>query len=670
SLPIHHAAGDADAEAALRETVRVVVGQAAADAATLETLMLKFHEMVKVGEGVDLAAATQDASRVAEACFAMEALCRAFGPNSAARGRSVLGAHVADWLRILIDLLAAPSPHVVRAAWAALDALCRTVPKDDYDGYVGPVSRAVQHATDQLLPRTRPTMPGFDLPKGIGPLLPIYSQGLLTGSPDTKERAVRGMARLVRFTDPSALRLFATGITGPLIRIVGDRNPPNVKAAILSTLGLLLAQVPALMRPFLPQLQRTFVRALAEPDDIVRQRAAAALAALIPLQARLDPLVAELAAGLSKQQAGGAADDGLGMRMAVLKAVCAVFHAAGAAALSPASVQTLEAVVLARGEFSALGSAAATSDHRWRALRSRAFGGLCSILPADLAARMVVQHAIADSASGSASGAGAGDSARVQGLRMEFLAAVLAQAPGLVRESGDLQLKISDCADRALLAPGGTGDAATGGGGQAALQAAGVAKAMLLAPRGAAAILPGDSPIAQQMCRALVRVVSLGGADQHAVDADVLQAALLALKALAKHRFRETVRPVRDSVVKAAVALVRSRNIPVKLAAERCVLYALRLARVPAAAGGDGSGGDGEAFEGSLDGLDSYVASVGGPESDAGKTVLDYHRRVMSKLADATRELDYVSDDDDAGNPSRGIGGDGGSAAAAAAADI
>ncbi|KAJ2512974.1 translational activator of GCN4 [Coemansia sp. RSA 1939] len=651
SLPIHHAAGDADAEAALRETVRVVVGQAAADEATLDTLMLKFHEMVKVGEGVDLAAATQDASRVAEACFAMEALCRAFGPNSAARGRSVLGAHVADWLRILIDLLAAPSPHVVRAAWAALDALCRAVPKDDYDGYVGPVSRAVQHATDQVLPRTRRTMPGFDLARGIGPLLPIYAQGLLAGSPDTKERAVRGMARLVRFTDPSALRLFATGITGPLIRIVGDRNPPNVKAAILSTLGLLLAQVPALMRPFLPQLQRTFVRALAEPDDIVRQRAAAALAALIPLQARLDPLVAELTAGLSKQQAG--ADDDLGMRMAALKAVCAVFHAPGAAALSAASVQTLEAVVLARGEFSALGSAAANSDHRWRALRSRAFGGLCAILPGDVAARMVVQHAIADPA-----GAGAGDAGLVQGLRMEFLAAVLAQAPGLVRASDDLQQRISGCVDRALLAPGG-------GGGQAALQAAGVAKAMLLAPRGAPAVLPGDSPLAQQLCRALVRVVSLGGADQHAVDADVLQAALLALKALAKRRFRETVEPVRDAVVGAAVALVRSRNIPVKLAAERCVLYALRLARVPAAAGGD----EDEAFDGGLDGLDSYVAGVGGPESDAGRTVLDYHRRVMSKLADATRELDYVSDDDDddddAGNSSLGIGGDDGFAAAA-----
>ncbi|KAJ1905601.1 translational activator of GCN4, partial [Coemansia sp. IMI 209127] len=608
SLPVHHAAGDSEAGDALRETVRVVVASAAHDEATLEMLMLKFHEMVKVGEGVDLAESATDASRVAEACFAMEALCKAFGPNSAGRGRSVLGAHVADWLRILIDLLAAPSPHAVRAAWAALDALCRTVPKEDYDGYVGPVSRAVQHATDGL-PHDQTTLPGFDLPKGIGPLLPIYSQGLLTGTPDTKERSVRGMARLVQFTAPAALRLFATGITGPLIRIVGDRNPPNVKAAILSTLGLLLTQVPALMRPFLPQLQRTFVRALSEQDDLVRQRAAAALTALIPLQARLDPLVAELTGGMRQ------AIDDAGMRIAMMKATCAVFQAPGAKDLSAPSMQALEAMVLGRSEFAALGSAGGTNaDYRWRSLRSKAFGGLCSILPDDAAVKLVVQHALADT----------NDSGSVQAVKLAFLAAVLAQAPALVSNSPMLQQRVGDSVDGALTPGGDIGQA------QAALQATGVAKNALLN-----AILPGDSPISVQLCQALVRAVSSVG-QQEAFDSDVQQSALSALKTLAKHRFHDVIEPVRDAVVQAAMARVRDRNITVKLAAERCVLYSLRLARVPASG-----------FAGSNDGLDSYVANVGGSESDRGKTVLDYHRRVLGKLADATRELDYASDDEE-----------------------
>ncbi|KAJ2419626.1 translational activator of GCN4, partial [Coemansia sp. RSA 2522] len=334
SLPVHHASGDTEAEAGLRDTVRVIVSTAAQDEGTLESLMLQFHESVKVKEGADLSAAPKEASRVAEACYGLATMCQSFAPNSAARGRTAMGAHVIDWLRILIDLLASSSQLVVEASWAALDALCKIIPKDDYDGYVGPISRAVLHATE-LLPKEQKTLPGFNLPKGVGPLLPIYSQGLLTGSSDTKERAVRGMARLVRFTEPTALRLFATGITGPLIRIVGDRHPPNVKAAILSTLGLLLTQVPALMRPFLPQLQRTFVRGLSEADDTVRRRAAAALAALIPLQPRLDPLVAELTTGIKQTEEQG-------MKNAMMKAVVAVVCAPNAQSLSAASIQAIE----------------------------------------------------------------------------------------------------------------------------------------------------------------------------------------------------------------------------------------------------------------------------------------------------------------------------------------
>ncbi|KAJ2786481.1 translational activator of GCN4, partial [Coemansia linderi] len=409
SMPAHLAAGDSDAELALRETVRVIVASASQDEDTLEALMMQLHESVKYGESVDLGTTPKVASRVAEACFALEAMCLAFGPNSATRGRSVLGSHVADWLRILIELMATNSELVVQASWSALDALCKTIPKDDFDGYVGPVSRFVHNVTEAL-PQGVKTMPGFNLAKGVGPLLPIYSQGLLTGSADTKERAVRGMARLVRFTDPAALRPFATAITGPLIRIVGDRHPANVKAAILSTLGLLLTQISALMRPFLPQLQRTFVRGLVESDDIVRQRAAAALAALIPLQPRLDPLVAELTAGLKQ------ATD-VGMRIAIMRAIRAVIRAPNASSLSPASTQAIELVVVG----SAGETAACAADARWRVLRSSVFGALCGVIPEDAATRLVLQHVAEE-----------GDEAVEMAGKLSYLAAVLAEAPQVV----------------------------------------------------------------------------------------------------------------------------------------------------------------------------------------------------------------------------------------------
>ncbi|KAJ2778510.1 translational activator of GCN4 [Coemansia javaensis] len=632
SFPAHHhrangGSGDAEAEAALRATVTAIAAAAVRDEAALEALMMQLHESVKVGESVDLATAPRDASRVAEACRALGAMYQASGPASAARGRTPLGAHVVDWLRILIDLLGAQGCRpVVEASWAALDALCRAIPKDDYDGYVGPVSRAVQHATEAL-PRGggggggggsgHRTLPGFNLPKGVGPLLPIYSQGLLAGSADTKERAVRGIARLVRFTEPDALRPFATGITGPLIRIVGDRHPPQVKAAILATLGLLLEQIPALMRPFLPQLQRTFMRGLGEPEDVVRRRAAAALAALIPLQARLDPLVLELTAGAQRA-------DGPGMRNAMMRAICAVVQAPNAADnLSPASVQAIEAVVVggAEGSLASSSPVGGDGDARWQALRSEAFGGLCGVVDRESALRLVAQHAAVD----------ARDAPAEQAAKLGCLAAVLAAQPALVADSPQLVARLVD----------GVGAALTPGGGnvrqvQAMIPAVRVAKCALMD----AGVTPGGSEALGALVQALVRVVAGPEPGGGAFDSDTQHAALAALKTLAKHRYAEAIHPVRAAVVQAAMAHVRARVITVKLAAERCALYALRLARVPR-----------ESFDGSEDALRAYVDEVGGPASDKGRQVLDYHRRVLNKLADATRELDYASDDED--DPSR-----------------
>ncbi|KAI7825013.1 armadillo-type protein [Kickxella alabastrina] len=595
SMPAHH--GDEAAAAALHETVRIIVAAAAQDEDTLDSLMLEFHECVKVPKSCLLAEAPAVASRVAEACFGMEAMCQAFGAGSAGRGRSVLGPHVADWLRIFIDLMGTVgSPKVVQASWSALDALCKTVPKEDFDGYVGPVSRAVQHVTESL-PAGQRTLPGFDLPKGLGPLLPIYAQGLLTGSPDTKERAVRGMARMVKFTDPSALRLFATGITGPLIRIVGDRHPATVKAAILSTLGLLLAQIPALMRPFLPQLQRTFVRGLTETDDIVRQRAAVALSALIPLQPRLDPLVSELTTGIRQT-------DDLGMKMAMVKAICALVRAPNASSsLSPASFQAIEDAVCRTADASAV------VDSRWLTLRSQAFGALCAVLPEESAAvKLVTQYAISAS----------NDSAVEQAVKLAFLSSAISERPEIFTTAGgDILASVVASVERGMESSGDIDQ------GLAAIQAIQVAKNALLCDT----LTPnGESPAARSLVAALIRTVD--PQTMGSFDTDTQHAAMLALKTLAKRRF-DIIRPVRDTIVLVAIAHVRDRVITVKLAAERCLLYALRLAKLS------------EEETGDVAGLEEFVRDVG---EEKGRAVVDYHRRVLAKLADSTRELDYVSD--------------------------
>ena len=93
------------------------------------------------------------------------------------------------------------------------------------------------------------------------------AQGVLQGSSaELRELAAEGLGELVDVTSSDALRPFVVQITGPLIRIIGDRFPWQIKAAILATLGLLIRKAGAGLKPFVPQLQTTFLKCL--PDQV------------------------------------------------------------------------------------------------------------------------------------------------------------------------------------------------------------------------------------------------------------------------------------------------------------------------------------------------------------------------------------------------------------------
>ncbi|KAL9263861.1 ILITYHIA-like protein, partial [Drosera capensis] len=164
-------------------------------------------------------------------------------------------------------------------------------------------------------------VPGLCLPKALQPLLPIFLQGLMSGSADLREQAALGLGELIELTSEQTLREFVIPITGPLIRIVGDRFPWQVKSAILSTLTIIIQKGAMALKPFLPQLQTTFVKCLQDSTRTVRSSAALALGKLSALSPRIDPLVGDL---LSSLQAA----DG-GVREAILTALKGVVKHAG-----------------------------------------------------------------------------------------------------------------------------------------------------------------------------------------------------------------------------------------------------------------------------------------------------------------------------------------------------
>ena len=222
-----------------------------------------------------------------------------------------------DLIRVLVISFGDRDKEVVSAAWSALSQLQTHLRKEEMESLVPSTRQVLQQAGT-----AGSILPGFTLPKGILPVLQIFLQGLMNGTADQRVQAAMGISDIIDRSGPDALKPFVTQITGPLIRVVGERSM-DVKCAILYTLNQLLEKIPTFLRPFLPQLQRTFTKSIADPSsDLLRARATKALSTLITLTPRVDPLIAELVTG-SK-----AAD--IPVRNAMLKALQEVVSKVGA----------------------------------------------------------------------------------------------------------------------------------------------------------------------------------------------------------------------------------------------------------------------------------------------------------------------------------------------------
>jgi hypothetical protein len=221
-----------------------------------------------------------------------------------------------DLIRALLISFDDSDKTVVKAAWTALTALTKQLRKEEMESLV--------ISTRQTLNQVGvagSNLAGFSLPKGINAILPIFLQGLMNGSVEQRTQAALAISDIIDRTDAKALQPFVTQITGPLIRVVTERST-DVKAAILLTLNNLLEKIPTFLKPFLPQLQRTFAKSLADTSsDLLRARAAKALGTLIKLTPRVDPLIAELVTGSKTSDQA--------VRSAMLKALFEVVSKAG-----------------------------------------------------------------------------------------------------------------------------------------------------------------------------------------------------------------------------------------------------------------------------------------------------------------------------------------------------
>ncbi|RYY38971.1 hypothetical protein EON62_00120, partial [archaeon] len=197
---------------------------------------------------------------------------------------------------------------VLTAVWEAMCALVTAIPADNLTDYLDLTRSVINSLVSEARYRkggigdAALAIPGFCIPKGLDAVLPIYLRALLNGNSEERETAATALRELVEVTPHDALKPFYIKITGPLIRVVADKFPWQVKTAILRTLITLIDMGGVALKPFQPQLQTTFTKGLADATAAVRIASASALGKLMPLAMRVDPLINELIAGIESSE--------------------------------------------------------------------------------------------------------------------------------------------------------------------------------------------------------------------------------------------------------------------------------------------------------------------------------------------------------------------------------
>lgn len=171
-----------------------------------------------------------------------------------------------DWVRQLIGALEDPVPEVASTASTSITAFVKSIEKDEWDPLVVPIRRGLEGLDESA---------GIALSgeggKGgcLAALVGVLIAGLTGGSYEQRECAAISIGEVVRLCagpggPTSPIKPHVVPLTGPLIRVAGTPLPPAIKSAIIQTLGGMVEKISALVKPFFPQLQRTFVKGVAD----------------------------------------------------------------------------------------------------------------------------------------------------------------------------------------------------------------------------------------------------------------------------------------------------------------------------------------------------------------------------------------------------------------------
>ena len=423
-----------------------------------------------------------------------------------------------DLIRALLIAFDDSDPEVVKAAWTALSTMTSKLRKEEMESLV--------NSTRQTLNQVGVAghnLPGFSLPKGINAILPIFLQGLMNGSADQRTQAALAISDVIDRTSAEGLKPFVTQITGPLIRVVSERST-DLKAAVMMTLNNLLEKIPTFLKPFLPQLQRTFAKSLADTSsEVLRSRAAKALGTLITMTPRIDPLIAELVTGSKATDTG--------VKNAMLKALYEVVSKAGDKMNDVSKNSVLGIIDSDSGE----------SDENLDITCAKLLGALIKVLPQDSAMPLIKSRVL---------------TTRFTHSSVLALNSVLVESPQTLCAE-DVSDTTASVIVRGISSPQPfVSDNCVLAAGKFLLSDANNNK---------------DAESSKPVIDALASVIQPGG------PVDTRRLALVVIRTLSRHHYHELINPHLATLVPPIFASVRDTVIPVKLAAEAAFLAIFRV---------------------------------------------------------------------------------------------
>ncbi|CAH8563787.1 unnamed protein product [Schistosoma rodhaini] len=206
-------------------------------------------------------------------------------------------------LRNICRLLASTDKTTLLEAWKCLEALFKRWNPETITSQIGDLRQGIRGAISEMNKLasankndSQKYLPGFSDPTlPLVSLVKLYAECTLRGRPTIKEPSAQGLSECIIHANGTALQGCVIKVIGPLIRLLGERQTNVVRVAVLQSLTSLVNKCPQSVRPFVTQLQSTFLKCLGDAHKQTRILGGEGLSSIVPITPKLDPLLIDLA---------------------------------------------------------------------------------------------------------------------------------------------------------------------------------------------------------------------------------------------------------------------------------------------------------------------------------------------------------------------------------------